>query len=190
MIPFAQYSKKLQSVLEKVEITDISGQPLDFHEGLSLIINNLQKVKTNHKKVMIVGNGGSAAIASHFQNDLCKSAQVRAMVFTEQPLLTALSNDISYAAAYPELVSLWTDKEDMLISISSSGRSQNIIDTVYAARDRGCSPIITLSGFLPDNILRSIGDINCYIPSKEYGYVELAHSILSHYISDQTSKKE
>jgi D-sedoheptulose 7-phosphate isomerase len=188
MIPFAHYSDKLHSFLKRVEITDMKGQTLDVNEGLSLIITNLHKIKTTQKKVMIIGNGGSAAIASHLQNDLCKAAQIRAMVFTEVPLLTALSNDISYAAAYRELIKLWADKQDMLFSISSSGRSQNIIDAVNTARDHGCNQIITLSGFLPDNPLRSMGDINIYVPSKEYGYVELAHSVLTHYISDQTSK--
>lgn len=189
-MPFTQYSDKLHTFLENTVITDINGQTLDVNEGLSQIIANIRKIKTTRNKMMIIGNGGSAAIASHLQNDLCKSAQIRAMVFTEPPLLTALSNDISYTAAYRELVNLWADKRDMLFAISSSGRSQNIIDAVSAARDKGCNPIITLSGFLPDNPLRRLGDINCYIPSNEYGYVELAHSVLSHFISDQTSKKE
>lgn len=189
MIPFTQYSDKLHSFLKRVIITDINGQTLDLNEGLSLINTNLHRVKTTHKKVMIIGNGGSAAIASHLQSDLCKAAQVRAMVFTESPLLTALSNDISYCAAYRELIHLWADKEDILFSISSSGMSQNIIDAVTIARDRGCHPIITLSGFLPDNTLRSSGDINLYISSKEYGYVELAHSVITHFISDQLKTK-
>jgi D-sedoheptulose 7-phosphate isomerase len=188
MMPFTQYSDELHSFLERVVITDINGQILDLNEGLSLIITNLHKIKTAQKKVMIIGNGGSAAIASHLQNDLCKAAQIRAMVFTEPPLLTALSNDISYTAAYRELVNLWADNWDMLFSISSSGKSQNIIDAVHSARDHGCSPIITLSGFLPDNPLRSMGDINLYVSSEEYGYVELAHSVITHFISDQTSK--
>lgn len=188
MIPFTQYSDELHSFLERVVITDINGQTLDFTEGLSLIIANLHKIKTSQNKVMIIGNGGSAAIASHLQNDLCKTAQIRAMVFTETPLLTAISNDISYTAVYRELVNLWADQGDMLFSISSSGRSQNIIDAVNCARDQGCGSIITLSGFLPDNTLRSIGDINIYISSNDYGYVELAHSVISHYISDQIKK--
>lgn len=188
MMPFTQYSDELHTFLERVVITGINGQTLDVNEGLSMIIANLHKIKTAQKKVMIIGNGGSAAIASHLQNDLCKAAQIRAMVFTEAPLLTALSNDISYTAAYSELVNIWADKDDMLFSISSSGKSQNIIDAVNTARDRGCSPIITLSGFLPDNPLRSIGDFNLYVSCKEYGYVELAHSVLTHFISDQTSK--
>jgi D-sedoheptulose 7-phosphate isomerase len=188
MIPFAQYSDNLHSFIERVEITDKSGKILDVNEGLSRIVYHLHAIKSANKKVMIIGNGGSAAIASHLQNDLCKAAQVRAMVFTESPLLTALSNDISYIAAYRELVNLWGDKEDMLFSISSSGRSQNILDAVTTARARGCSPVITVSGFLPDNPLRGMGDINLYISSSEYGYVELAHSVLTHYISDQSSK--
>lgn len=190
MIPFTQYSEKLDSILEKTVITDIKGNILNLEQGFSLIITCFGSIKKTEKKVMIIGNGGSAAIASHLQNDLCKSAQTRAMVFTEPPLLTALSNDISYAAAYRELVNLWADKGDMLFSISSSGRSQNIIDAVHKARALGCNPIITLSGFEPDNPLRNIGDINCYIPSMDYGYVELAHSILAHYISDQSSNRE
>jgi len=188
MIPYTQYSNNLHSFLDSVAITDNNGRLLDTEEGLSRIVDSLHTTKTAHTKVMIIGNGGSAAIASHFQSDLCKAAQIRAMVFTEQPLLTALSNDISYIAAYRELVNLWADKGDILFSISSSGRSQNILDAVDIARERGCFPIVTLSGFLPDNPLRITGDINLYVSSKEYGYVELAHSVLAHYISDQTSK--
>lgn len=188
MVPFAQYTDNLHSFLERVEITDKSGKHLSVDEGLSRIVHHLHAIKSAQKKVMIIGNGGSAAIASHLQNDLCKAAQVRAMVFTEPPLLTALSNDISYIAAYRELVNLWAEKEDMLVSISSSGRSQNILDAVSTARAKGCNPVITISGFLPDNPLRGMGDINLYISSSEYGYVELAHSVLTHYISDQTSK--
>ena len=183
-----QYSDNLHSFLEKAQITDSKGHPLEFAEGFSRIIAALNTIKSTGGKVMIIGNGGSAAIASHLQNDLCKSARMRAMVFTEPPLLTALSNDISYTAAYREMVSLWADEGDILFSISSSGRSQNILDAVSAAQEKKCHPIITLSGFLPDNPLRGTGDVNFYVPSNEYGYVELAHSVLAHYISDQTAK--
>ena len=188
MMPFTQYSEELKTILERVIITDINGQPSNIDDGISLIITHLHKTKTDHKKAMIIGNGGSAAIASHLQNDLCKAAQIRAMVFTEIPLLTALSNDLSYIAAYREQVNLWADRDDILVAISSSGRSRNILDAVTTARDHGCSPIVTMSGFLPDNPLRNIGDLNLYVNSSEYGYVELAHSVLTHFISDQVAK--
>jgi D-sedoheptulose 7-phosphate isomerase len=190
MIPFPHYTDELQRFLNRVIITDCGGQVLNTDEGLSVVVAHLQKMKAEKKKAMIIGNGGSAAIASHLQNDLCKATKIRAMVFTDPPLLTALSNDICYAAAYRELVDLWGDKGDMLIAISSSGRSQNIISAVATAREKGCNPIVTISGFLMDNPLRSLGDLNMYVPSTEYGYVELAHSVLAHYISDQMSKSE
>lgn len=185
MIPINEYIIQLHSHLESVLITDRTGKILDAENGFHLITITLQQIKAERRKVMIIGNGGSAAIASHLQNDLCKAVGIRAMVFTEPPLLTALSNDISYMAAYRELIHLWADKGDMLIAISSSGRSQNIVDAVNAARHAGCGSIITLSGFHPDNPLRGMGDLNCYIASNEYGYVELAHSVITHYISDK-----
>lgn len=188
MEPFLRYSDTLNSFLKGVEITDIRGDTQDLDEGLSSIITHLRKVKSLQKKVMILGNGGSAAIASHLQNDLCKASQIRAMVFTEPPLLTALSNDISYTAAYGELVNLWGDNGDVLISISSSGKSPNMIEAVRRARERDCSQVITMSGFQPDNPLRQKGDFNIYAASSDYGYVELTHSVLAHYISDQISK--
>ncbi|HWQ65456.1 MAG TPA: SIS domain-containing protein, partial [Methanospirillum sp.] len=173
---------------ERVVITDKTGNILESNEGFGFIITNLKKVKTTHKKVMIIGNGGSAAIASHLQNDLCKAASIRGMVFTEPPLLTALSNDIGYIKAYRELIKLWAEEGDMLIAISSSGNSQNILNAVSTAYDQGCGTIITLSGFLSNNPLRSCGDVNLYTSSNEYGYVELVHSVLAHFISDQISK--
>lgn len=185
MKPFNDYLQELHSLVARMTISDRAGKVLDAEDGFHLITSSLQRVKADRRKVMIIGNGGSAAIASHLQNDLCKAGGIRAMVFTEPPLLTALSNDISYIAAYRELINLWADKGDMLIAISSSGRSQNILDAVNAARHAGCSSIITLSGFHPENSLRGMGDLNCYIASNEYGYVELAHSVIAHYISDQ-----
>jgi D-sedoheptulose 7-phosphate isomerase len=188
MILFTKYIQELQSHLAEVTISDSEGKNVDIKKGFLQVVNHLGNLKRSGKKVMIIGNGGSAAIASHLQNDFCKAAQIRAMVFTETPLLTALSNDISYIAAYREQVTLWAEPGDILISISSSGRSQNILDALSSARNKGCAPIITLSGFRPDNPLRKMGDFNLYVPSMEYGYVELVHSILTHYISDQVSK--
>ena len=113
---------------------------------------------------------------------------MRALVFNETPLLTAFSNDLSYAVAFENLVNLWADNGDMLIAISSSGKSENIIRAAKAALVKGCA-VITLSGFNNDNPLRQIGQMNYYVPSGEYGYVELIHSILTHYISDAATKK-
>ena len=117
------------------------------------------------------------------QNDLCKAVGVRSLVFNEAPLLSALSNDLSYAAAFEVLVDLWAEDGDALIAISSSGQSENIIRAADAAKKKGCS-VITLSGFKSNNPLRNRGLINFYVPADQYGFVELGHSILTHYLSD------
>ena len=139
---------------------------------------------TSHRKIMLVGNGGSAAIVSHVQNDLCKAVGIRALVFTEQPLLTALANDNGYGSVYEFPVEQWAEAGDLLWAVSSSGNSENILRAALAASDRGCS-IMTFTGFSTDNQLRQTGDLNFYVASDVYGYVETAHAGLSHMITDR-----
>ena len=103
--------------------------------------------------------------------------------FHETSLLTAYSNDISYEDAYKEHLSIWARDGDLLIAISSSGRSKNILKAAAFAKERGCK-VITFSGFSPDNPLRLMGDINFYVRSDEYGIVETAHAIILHCITD------
>jgi D-sedoheptulose 7-phosphate isomerase len=71
----------------------------------------------------------------------------------------------------------------LLIAVSSSGMSQNILRAVAACRDKGCE-VITMSGFSPANELRKLGGLNFYVPADSYGSVELAHSILGHFLTD------
>lgn len=105
------------------------------------------------------------------------------MVFNEAPLLTALTNDEGYIHAFERCVALWAEPEDVLIAVSSSGRSENILLGVKAARVRG-SMVLTLSGFAPENPLRKMGDINFYVPWGTYGPVELSHQALTHFLTD------
>ena len=180
------YLRKLSDLMLSVEVTDHTGSKLSLDHGAERAVETVIAVREASGKVMLVGNGGSAAIVSHAHNDLCKAVGVRALVFTEQPLLTALSNDHGYETAFERLVALWTDPNDLLIAVSSSGRSESILGPVRAAREGGCQ-VITLSGFCPDNPLRSRGDMNFYLESDAYGYVETGHAALLHYITDRAS---
>ena len=141
-----------------------------------------------NNKIILIGNGGSAAIASHAQNDMCKAVGIKSIVFTEQPLLTALSNDDGYENAYQKLIELWADKNDLLFAVSSSGNSENIIKAINAADKKQCN-IITFTGFTPENTIRKMGKLNFYINSMQYGHVEMSHSILIHYLTDQAKDK-
>lgn len=180
---FSGYTKELFDILTHVEVTRDSRERIPLENGVDEAISEILAKKRDGKKIIILGNGGSAAIASHLQNDLCKSVTVRSLVFNETPLLSALSNDIGYAEAFEILVELWAENGDILIAISSSGKSENIIRATTAAQRKSCW-IITLSGFKNDNPLRSMGKLNFYVPKEDYGVVELGHSILTHYFSD------
>jgi D-sedoheptulose 7-phosphate isomerase len=179
----SSYLGELTRLLSAMEIRNRAGEHLSMDEGGKAALSLIRDAKKNKAKAVVVGNGGSAAIASHIQNDLCKAVRMRALVFTEQPLLTALSNDDSYQSAYETLMNLWADPKDLLIAISSSGRSENILRCAHAARKAGCQ-VVTFSGFAVDNPLRSLGDVNFYIPSDSYGHVELAHTALSQFLTD------
>ena len=179
----SSYLDELARLLASMETTTTQGDSLSPDQGGKAALDLIRQAKKKSAKAVVVGNGGSAAIASHMQNDLCKAVKMRALVFTEQSLLTALANDDGYPTAYETLMNLWAEPDDVLIAISSSGQSENILRCAAAARKAGAG-IITLSGFAQDNPLRSLGDVNFYISSRSYGHVELAHAAVTQFLTD------
>lgn len=185
---FLEYIRKLNDVIKKAEVTDSRQNTLPLQEGLNKCIDILKQTKIHKKQVIIIGNGGSAAIAAHFQNDLCASAGLKSLIFFDFPLLTALSNDFGYKNVFSICLDRWAHEEDILIAISSSGESTNILNGVIKAKEHKMH-VITFSGFKQTNSLRKLGHINFYIPSEDYGIVESSHGILTHYISDILRKE-
>jgi len=177
------YFQSLSDLLLNMQVTVGDGSPLSLDEGTREATDMILAAKLAGSKVLVIGNGGSAAIAGHMHNDLCKAVGVRAMVFHELPLLTALTNDHGYGCVFERPLELWADPGDLLFAISSSGQSENILRAVRAALARDCQ-VITFSGFKVDNPLRSMGHLNFYVPSQFYGQVETAHSVLSHFLTD------
>lgn len=140
--------------------------------------NILIGMKKNNSKAMIFGNGGSAAIASHFSVDLTKNAGIRCSNYNEADLITCFSNDYGYEKWVEKAVSFYADKNDVLILISSSGKSKNMINACKAARSVNISKIITFTGHDKNNPLSKLGDINFWVNSKAYNHVENVHQIL------------
>ncbi len=136
----------------------------------------LLEVSRSGGKVIIAGNGGSAAMASHTAVDLTKNAQVRSITFNESDLITCFANDFGYEKWVEKSLEYYADPGDCAILISSSGSSRNILNAAKKAKTMGLK-VITFSGFSPDNNLRSMGDLNLYVESKEYNIVEMAHHI-------------
>ncbi|MCB0403429.1 MAG: SIS domain-containing protein [Bdellovibrionales bacterium] len=172
------------SSLQKVRVVVRDRNVVLPAEGLKMAIKMIQAVDQTAKKVVLVGNGGSAAIASHQAVDLWKNGGIRATSFNDASLLTCLANDYGYENVFSKSIEMFCDPGDLLIAISSSGNSENILNAVRSARLRGCS-VITLSGFKPDNPLSAMGDLNFYIPSERYGTVEVAHLLLIHVTVDE-----
>ena len=132
-------------------------------------------------KLIFIGNGGSAAIASHMAVDWSKNGGVRSIAFNDAPTLTCLANDFGYDRVFAKQIEYYATKHDVPVIISSSGRSLNIIAAADSARVLGCT-LVTLTGMNPNNLLRSKGDVNLYVPSTDYGLVEISHLALLHSI--------
>jgi D-sedoheptulose 7-phosphate isomerase len=149
-----------------------------------------QIIRRKKKTIYLIGNGASASMASHISADLAKNAFVHTEVFSDLSLLTAVGNDLGYEEVFAEPLRRRMNDGDMLIAISSSGQSPNILRAVKTAISIG-GYVITLSGMKPDNILRSLGILNYYVPASTYGLAETSHAaILHHWVDLMTEKTE
>ena len=149
----------------------------------------LMETKKNKNKVILVGNGGSAAMASHVSVDLTKMCNVRAINFNEADLLTCFSNDYGYENWVQKALSFYADKGDLLICISSSGESKNILKGAAFAKKIGCK-VVTLTGFKKTNKVKRIGHINLWLESKCYNHIEMVHHTWLLSIVDYVSKSK
>ena len=134
-------------------------------------------VQKSKNKIMIFGNGGSAAIASHVSVDLTKNANIRCTNYNEADLITCFANDYGYERWIEKAIDFYADQNDVLILISSSGKSKNMINACKSARNKKISKIITFTGHDKNNPLSKLGDINFWINSKAYNFVENTHQI-------------
>lgn len=125
-------------------------------------------------RVIFIGNGGSAGIASHLAIDLSKNASLPAVCFSDASMMSCLANDYGFEEWIAHAVRLNAREGDCLVAISSSGRSKNILNAVGKARAMKLD-VVTLSGMSPDNPLRELGDVNYYVDSRSYNIVETAH---------------
>jgi len=189
---FIKYYQSIKNLIDSIVVTDINRVKKSFIKGINDSNEMILKQSKLYKKLIFIGNGASAAISSHQATDYWRNGGIRAITFNDASLLTCVSNDIGYNYVFEKAILMFADPGDILIAISSSGRSKNILRGVKAARKRDCF-VITLSGFDVDNPLRSMGDINFYVPSHNYGHVEILHHSICHcilaYIVDKKNRK-
>ncbi|MCM8786805.1 MAG: SIS domain-containing protein [Candidatus Omnitrophica bacterium] len=175
------YFKDLVDLFYNIEVTR-KLKNIKFEPAIKIILNKMNSLKSPNK-IILIGNGGSNSIASHIATDFLKNLGKAAIVFSDASLLTCLANDIGYENAFYKAITTVANKGDFLFSISSSGKSKNIIFATKEAKRKGCF-VVTFSGFSPLNDLRKLGDINFYVPSNCYGFVEIVHLAICHYVVD------
>ncbi len=158
-----------------------------YYKKLEKIKEKIIQTKKIKKKIAILGNGGSAAIASHFSVDLTKVAKVRCINFNEYDLITCLSNDYGFENWMKMAIKFYLDKNDVLILISSSGASKNVLKAANFAKKKGVY-LITFTGFKKNNPLSKKGKINIWVNSKVYNHVENVHQTQLLSIADLIAK--
>lgn len=174
-----RYFSTLADLLASAQVTSAGGDAIDYGNAVADFINRALAAHQAGNKLIFVGNGGSAAIASHMATDYSKNGNVRALALNDGSMLTCLGNDFGYEHVFAKQIELHARDGDLVIAISSSGRSPNILNAVTAARLIGCG-VITLSGFTTDNPLRRLGDLNFFVASDRYGFVEIGHLTICH----------
>jgi D-sedoheptulose 7-phosphate isomerase len=188
--PMADLGGQLEAYFETLGLlgqdcraSDAAGTDLPTGEAVARFLALAEETKRARARIMFIGNGGSAGICSHMATDWLKNGGFYALAFNDSATLTCLSNDLGYAQVFAKQVEMHCRPGDLLVAISSSGNSANILNGVTAARAADAA-VVTLSGFAPDNKLRKVGDINFYVPNPSYGFVEIAHLAICHAVLD------
>lgn len=138
-------------------------------------------------RIFFIGNGGSNAVCSHMMEDFAKVAGYETFSFSDATLITCLANDYGYERAMEEWLKIYFKKGDLLVAVSSSGESNNILNAVDFVTARQGNTI-TLSGFSEENQLSKKGKVNFCIPVKNYGIVECYHQVILHIILDSLNE--
>lgn len=178
-----RYLTSFGDAVKSIVATDAAGKEIGFAKALEMIVSMLKQMQAKNKTLMMVGNGGSASICSHMALDYWKNGMVKSTAFNDSSLLTAVSNDYSFAEVFSKTIEMFGQDGDMLYCISSSGKSANVLNAADAGQKKKCA-VITFSGFSEENPLRKKGTINFYVPAFSYGYCEILHLFIIHAILD------
>ena len=158
----------------------------EFKKAAELIW--LTSISNHRNNIYTIGNGASASIAQHWACDYtkgCKKGGVRPRVIslsTNIPLMTAISNDISYDDVYSFQLEALGQEGDVLVAISSSGNSPNVVKAIETAKSLKIKTI-ALTGFWPDNKCAEIADISLHVDIQEYEATEDVHQAIMHMIA-------
>ena len=187
-VTLMEQAVQFQALVEKAEFSDHERNLFDCEKGIQKNLGMLESLRDRGGNLFLVGNGGSAGVVSHILTDFINVNKLNARTLHESSLLSCMSNDYGYENSFSEPLSTLAREKDLLIAVSSSGRSLNIHNAVKSVKKAG-GEAITLSGFGEDNPLRSMGNLNVWLDSTSYGLVEIGHLFYLHYLSGHLKLK-
>jgi len=178
----------IKDCLDSLTVTDDFCEDMEIERAFELWTELALQVKSYEGYIFLIGNGASASMASHVATDLSKNANIKSIVFTDLSLITATANDISFEDVFAEPLRNFSKSGDMVVAISSSGRSKNILKAVKTAKEGGVY-VVTLSAMTHENPLRNMGGMNFYVPAQTYGMAETCHAAILHHWIDRILNK-
>lgn len=179
-----EYIDKLIDTLKKTTVSEKDGSKISNYEiAVGNLVELFSDIKEAGKQVFFIGNGGSAAIASHMTADFMKNGGMKTYSLYDNSVTTCMGNDYGYEFIFSRPLEFLGNEGDLLVAISSSGNSQNIVNAVNVALCKRMK-IVTLSGFKEDNKIHKMGDYNLHVPMEEYGIVESIHNLILQQIVD------
>jgi D-sedoheptulose 7-phosphate isomerase len=165
---------------------------LIYNEGFKNLVNlenKILEIKRKKYSLFVYGNGGSAAVASHFNTDAFNKCGIASNTLGDKSLITCLANDYGFEKIIKINISKFATKKDLVILISSSGESRNMINAARFCKNKKIF-LVTLTGFNKNNSLKRLGNINLWVDSKEYNYIENIHQLWLLSVLDKISKNQ
>lgn len=186
-------NRYINELIEKLEETEIwkttENKCADYDEGIQILLDKFTQHKQQGTQLFFVGNGGSSAIASHMTADFMKNGGMNTYSLYDNAVTTCMGNDYGYEYIFSRPMDFLVREGDLVVAISSSGNSKNIINAINVAHQKGAD-VITLTGFKPDNQAKQLGDINVYVPCEKYGVVESIHNLILQQIVDLIMERD
>ncbi len=184
-----QYIDELIYSLEQTGIYTENHTEYGYEAGMRLLTDCFTRHKRAGSQIFFIGNGGSSAIASHMTADYMKNGGMKTYSLYDNAVTTCMGNDYGYEFVFSRPLEFLGQKDDLLVAISSSGNSSNIVNAINTANKKDME-IITFTGFKSDNKSRQLGTINVYVPSKKYGIVESIHNLMLQQIVDMIMERD
>ena len=184
-----QYITELIQTLEQTRVYVKENKELGYESGMQILVECFTRHKEKDTQIFFIGNGGSSAIASHMTADFMKNGGMKTYSLYDNAVTTCRGNDYGYEHVFSRPLEFLGQKDDLLVAVSSSGNSPNIVNAINMANAKKMETI-TFTGFKKDNKSRQLGTINVYVPSEKYGIVESIHNLMLQQVVDMITERD